>query len=87
MKIKEDIEEIIQKYDCGEYYALERNDDNEIDFNMEDELKKYCEDAGIDYEISFEDGFSSHGYDNNFLAIAWIEDGKIQLKTILFENY
>ena len=44
------------------------------------------EEKGIQFKIGFEDGFSSCAYDNDFLAVAWMEsDGTLELKTILLE--
>lgn len=54
---------------------------------MDEEIKSALEEKGIQFEIGFEDGFSSPGYDNDFLAIAWIEaDGTLELKTVLLES-
>ena len=82
------IEEIIEKYyrEDGEYYSRDREDENGNDLEMDKEIKSALEEKGIQFEIGFEDGFSSCGYDNDFLAVAWIEaDGTLELKTVLLE--
>ena len=76
--IRKLIEEIIEKYyrESDEYYSRYR-----------EEIKSALEEKGIQFEIRFEDGFSSCAYDNDFLAIAWIEaDGTLELKTVLLET-
>ena len=50
------------------------------------EKKEELEEKGIQFKVEFEYGFSSPGYDNDFLAIAWIEaDGTLELTTVLLE--
>ena len=54
---------------------------------MDEEIKSALEEKGIQFEIGFKDGFSSCAYDNDFLAVAWIEaDGTLELKTVLLET-
>lgn len=86
--IRKLIEEIIEKYyrESDEYYSRYREDENGNDFEMDEEIKSALEEKGIQFEIRFENGFSSSGYDNDFLAVAWIEaDGTLGLKTVLLE--
>lgn len=86
--IRKLIEEIIEKYyrESDEYYSRYRKDEDGNDFKMDEEIKSALEEKGIQFEIGFEDGFSSPGYDNDFLAIAWIEaDGTLELTTVLLE--
>lgn len=86
--IRKLIEEIIEKYyrKIDEYYSRYREDKDGNDFEMGEEIKSALEEKGIQFEIRFEDGFSSCAYDNDFLAIAWIEaDGTLELKTVLLE--
>lgn len=86
--IRKLIEEIIEKYyrEDGEYYSRDREDENGNDFEMEEEIKSALEENGIQFKVGFEYGFSSPGYDNDFLAIAWIEaDGTLELTTVLLE--
>lgn len=87
--IRKLIEEIIEKYyrEGDEYYSRYREDEDENDFEMDEEIKSALEEKGIQFEIGFEDGFSSCAYNNDFLAIAWIEaDGTLELKTVLLET-
>lgn len=87
--IRELIEEIIERYyrESGEYYSGYREDEDGNYFEMDEEIKFALEEKGIQFEIRFEDGFSSCAYDNDFLAIAWIEaDGTLELKTVLLES-
>lgn len=86
--IRKIIEEIIEKYyrESDEYYSRYREDEDGNDFEMDEEIKSALEEKGIQFKIEFEYGFSSPGYDNNFLAIAWIEaDGTLELTTVLLE--
>lgn len=87
--IRKLIEEIIEKYyrESDEYYSRYREDENGNDFVMDEEIKSALEEKGIQFEVGFEDGFSSPGYNNDFLAAAWIKaDGTLELKTVLLEN-
>ena len=86
--IRKLIEEIIKKYyrESDEYYSRYREDEYGNDFEMDEEIKSALEEKGIQFKIGFKDGFSSCAYDNDFLAIAWIEaDGTLELKTVLLE--
>jgi hypothetical protein len=87
--IRKLIEEIIEKYyrEIDEYYSRYREDEDGNDFEMDEEIKSALEEKGIQFEIRFEDGFSSCAYNNDFLAIAWIEaDGTLELETVLLET-
>lgn len=86
--IRKIIEEIIEKYyrESDEYYSRYREDESGNDLEMDEEIKTALEEKGIQFKIEFECGFSSPGYDNDFLAIAWIEaDGTLELTTVLLE--
>ena len=86
--IRKIIEEIIEKYyrEDGEYYSRDREDESGNDLEMDEEIKSALEEKGIQFKVGFEYEFSSPGYDNNFLAIAWIEaDGTLELTTVLLE--
>lgn len=86
--IRKIIEEIIEKYyrESDEYYSRYREDEDGNDFEMDEEIKSALEEKGIQFKIEFKYGFSSPGYDNDFLAIAWIEeDGTLELTTVLLE--
>ena len=87
--IRKLIEEIIEKYyqESDEYYSRYREDEDGNDFGMDEEIKSALEEKEIQFKVEFEDGFSSCGYDNDFLAVAWIEaNGTLELKTVLLEN-
>lgn len=86
--IKDIINEITEKYwdESEEYYSEYRYDSEENEFNMKKELEQALTDRGANYIIKKEDGFSSCGYDNDFLAIAYIdENGSLALETVLLE--
>ena len=86
--VKDIITEILEQYykEDEEYYGEYRYDDEENEFNMKEELEKALTEKGIKHIIKREDGFSSPGYDNDFLAVAYIEeDGSIGLETVLLE--
>lgn len=86
--IKDIINEITEKYwnVSEEYYSEYRYDSEENEFNMKNELEQALIEKGVNYIIKKEDGFSSCGYDNDFLAIAYIdENGSLGLETVLLE--
>ncbi len=86
--IEEIIKEITEKYynESEEYYGEYRYDENDKEFNMKKELEEALTEKGIKFIIKKEDGFSSCGYDNDFLAIAYIdENGSLGLETVLLE--
>lgn len=81
------INEIKQKYynESEEYYSQYRYDKEDNEFEMQKELEKELTEKGINFIIKKQDGFSSCGYDNDFLAVAYMENGTIGLETILLE--
>lgn len=81
------INEIKQKYynENEEYYSEYRYDEEDNEFEMKKELEKALNEKGINLIIKKQDGFSSCGYDNDFLAVAYIENGVLGLETILLE--
>lgn len=85
--VKDIINEITEKYynEREEYYSEYRYDEKENEFEMKQELEKALTDKGIKFIIKKQDGFSSCGYDNDFLAVAYIENGELGLETILLE--
>ena len=90
--IQEKIDEIIDKYynEDEEYYSkyrYEERDDSEVEFDMQVEIEEYLKSINAVYGIDFTDGFDSCSYSNDFLAVAWNEDGEINVKTVLLENY
>ena len=90
--IWEEIKKILNKYDDGESYSQYRyektNEDNEIEFRFEDELKEFCEINNVNYKYQVEDAYDSCGYDCRVGAIAFIdENSELQLMTVLYEYY
>lgn len=86
--IKDIISEIIEKYFNvnGRYYGEYRYDSEDNEFNMKKELEEVLTEKGVKFIIEMENGFSSPGYDNDFLAIAYIdENGSLGLETVLLE--
>lgn len=86
--IKEIIEECIEKYFLkGEmYYSEDREDENGDDISMEDELTEILTAKQVPFQISKEEGFDSPGYENSFLAVAFIdENGELGLSTVCLE--
>lgn len=87
--IKEIINGIVERYyrEDENYYGKYRyNDGDGKEFNMKKELEEALTENGIKYIIKEEEGFSSPGYDNDFLAVAYIdENGSLGLETVLLE--
>nr|DAO72391.1 MAG TPA: hypothetical protein [Caudoviricetes sp.] len=86
--IRELIEQCIEKYyrEDGEYYSGSREDEDGNYCSMEDELTKMLTDKQVKFGIDKEDGFDSPGYENSFLAVAFIEEnGELDLVTVLLE--
>lgn len=87
--IKDKIDKVVESYynktdDC--YNSL-RFDNNENEFYMKDEIENLLKNENVNFKIETEIGFSNCGYDSEFLATAWIEDGKLNLRTVLMEDY
>ena len=77
--IKETIDKIIEKYyneTDGCYNSLRY-----------DEVENLLKEAEVDFRIETEIRFINCGYDSEFLAAAWIEDGKLNMCTVLMEDY
>ena len=85
--VVEDVNNIIEKYyrEEDEYYTRYRYDENDHEVDMDNELRKYFEDNYITYDISFEEGFESHGYAVDFIAVAFEYEGNLYLRTEVFE--
>ncbi len=87
--IKEKIDEIIEKYynetdDCyNSFYC----DDYETEFCMEEEIENLFKGLKVDFKIESKSGYSNCAYDSDFLAVAWIENGKLNMRTVLLEQY
>lgn len=52
---------------------------------MKKEIEQALTEKGVKFIIKKQDGFSSCGYDNDFLAIAYMENGELGLETVLLE--
>lgn len=87
--IEKKIDSIIEKYynEADECYNSLRYDDDDNEFYMKDEVENLLKEAKVNFRIETEIGFSNCGYDSEFLAAAWIEDGKLNLHTVLMEDY
>lgn len=88
--IKEKLNEIIEKYhnETDECYNSFRYDNEKvIDIEMKEEIEEYLQKEKIDFKIETVSGYSNCAYDSDFLAVAWIEGGKLNLQTILLEEY
>lgn len=86
--IKKLIEECIKKYYLEEemYYSEDREDENGDDISMKDELTEILTAKQVPFQISKEEGFDSPGYENSFLAVAFIdENGELGLFTVCLE--
>lgn len=82
------IDDIVQKYynEDEEYYEEYRKDEENKNLCMKKELEEVLMKKGVEYVITTEEGFSFPGYDNNFLAVAYVEeDGTLGLRTVLIE--
>lgn len=87
MNVEEKINGIAERYwhEDEEYFSQFRYDENEKEFDMVKEIEEFLDSAKIPHSVKFESGYSSCGYENDFLAIAWFSDGKIELRTVLLE--
>lgn len=87
MNVEEKINNIVEMYwhEDEEYFSQFRYDENEKEFVMEKEIEEFLDSAKIPHSVKFESGYGSCSYDNDFLAIAWLSDGKIELRTVLLE--
>lgn len=88
--MRKEIEEIIERYfdKEEEYYSSVRYDEEENEFWMKEELKEYCKKNNIKYELTIKDGIDSPGYENEFLAIAYLDENNVlQLETVVLECF
>lgn len=87
--IKDKIDKVVKNYynETDECYNSLRYDNNENDFYMKDEIENLLKEAEVDFKIEIESGFSNCAYDSEFIAVAWIEEGKLNMRTILTEDY
>ena len=71
-----------------EYYSSMRYDEEENEFLIKEELKEYCEKNNMKYELTIDYGFDSPGYENEFLALAYLdENNTLQLETVVLECF
>lgn len=54
---------------------------------MKEEIEEYLRREKVDFKIETVSGYSNSAYNSDFLAVAWIENGKLNLQTILLEQY
>ena len=88
--MRKEIEEIIDRYfdKEEEYYSSVRYDEEENEFWMKEELKEYCKKNNIKYELTIKDGIDSPWYENEFLAIAYLDENNVlQLETVVLECF
>lgn len=87
MNIEEKIIEIAEKYWHKDeaYYSEFRYDSQENEFWLQAEIKDFLESVKVPYSIGYEDGYDSCGYSNDFLAVAWFNNGEVNLVTFLLE--
>ena len=79
---------IIEKYwnqekEC--YLGSRFNEETNEEIELRNELEECLKENNIPYKISCEDGFDSPGYSNEFLAIAYLDNGELKLGTIVLE--
>lgn len=61
-------------------FALLETIDEECDIECHDRIMSFMEAHGFeDVQVSVDDMFDSPGLDVYSLAVAWVEDGKVQL--------
>lgn len=71
-----------------EYYSSMRYDEEGNEFLIKEELKEYCEKNNMKYELTIDYGFDSPGYENEFLALAYLdENNTLQLETVVLECF
>lgn len=86
--IRKMIEQCIEKYSqYNEYYTWYREDEDGNSLSMEEELTKILTDKQVNFKINKQDGFDSPGYENAFLAVAFLDEtGDLDLVTVLLER-
>lgn len=85
--MKEKLLEVLKKYydDTDEYYSRYFYDQEDKEFKMDDDVKKFFDSLEITYKTEYVECFESCGYDCNILSIAWIENGELFLHNVLLE--
>lgn len=87
--LKDQIREIIDKYynkidDC---YNSIRYDNGENEFHIKEEMQELLRNENVEFKIEVVSGYSNCAYDSEFLAVSWVESGKLDMYTILLEQY
>lgn len=100
--IRKMIEEIIEKYyfenskcysryrkvgrESKENYEIFKTTGKYAYLAIDEEIKSALEEKEIRFKIEFKEGYESSFYENDFLAVAWVEaDGTLELETVLLE--
>lgn len=80
MNIKEELNKIIATYYHADKGPFENYDELE-------KIKSFFKSKGVQYKIELREGYVSYDCCECVAAIAWLENGKIEIKTLLFYNY
>lgn len=90
--IENGIDEIMKRY-CGNtnanYSSVRLPDDSESISHlvcMRDELREYLKTTGIPFELQEDIGCSKGYYVYSFIAITWLEDAELKLKTCVLKT-
>ena len=88
MGIYDKINSLIEEYfNQGDYYTLYIEVDGN-DLEIDEEIKKIFEENNIEqFNVELEQVFNSPGLDIYYLAVAWIEDGDLQVYNLSMEIY
>ena len=86
--------ELIKKdfYEEDHYVSYVYNKETEKEIELEKELENILEEAKnlkiiTNFQVEFEEGFDSPGYENSFLAYSFTDGTDLVLGTILLEAY
>lgn len=85
--MREQLDLLLEKYyrESGEYYSQYFYDAEDNEFDMKKDIEKLFNENKLECAITLEDGFDSCGYSNDFLAVAWVKNGKPQIYSVLLE--
>lgn len=85
MNVETGINKIIKRYydECDDCYSSLRYDKEENEFWMKEEIEDYLKSLNIPHKVEETNGCRQVSYSNSFLAVAWIENGELKLKTVL----
>ena len=89
MNVEEQIQKIVDRYydECDGCVSPLRYDDDENEFWLKNEIDEYLSSLGVRHEVKDEDGCRQVSYSNSFIAVAWVENEKLKLKTVLCQMY